>query len=226
MHKKIWPALILATLVCLAAIASILAVSEKKEQRTNHWQSLKRQIAESRFDSVKRALAANRLNAELAPQARLLAVLYREDGRSSEAAEIHRQLWLLPQTRELFVDNGLALASIYVDTYAFAHAADVYTTLLIYDTSLHGADSMVVARDYNNLGTCYMAWATASTDDVERQERLDQAASLLDTAREIASLRSDNGKSNLLELISANLQTVLQDGAVTGKIEGKKIPGG
>lgn len=216
MHLKIWTGLILSTLICLASIASIVAVSEKADKKPNHWHELTAKLADGRFTSVKMAVAAHKLTVELAPQARVLAGLYRQNGQPSEAAEIHRQIWLLSQTPDQFVDNALTLASIYSDTYAFAAAADIYQIILRFDEKRCTPDSPLIARDCNNAATCYMAWAGASQEEAARRERLNLAAAYLVRARKVVgSNRSDNARAkSLAALIDANARSVKEEGGL------------
>ncbi len=155
-------AALFAALVCLAGTASVLAVSEKYKGDGNHWLDLA--IHESSYGDVKAAMVQGQLPPALWPRARELAVLYREQNKVSEASAIYRALWAVTQSPDSFVQNALDLASVYSDMSGFKNAAEIYKQILAFDAKRFSSSDWRIARDYNNLATCYRSLANTTAD--------------------------------------------------------------
>lgn len=177
-----------ASIVSLACIASVLAVSEKGQgEPLNHWQALSRTAAEPHFDNVKSALAKQHFDIVMLPSARELASIYRQLGKQEEAAKIYRILWLVPQEPDSFVKDALELASLYSDMTAFQYAIESYKKILDFDRKRLTANHPDIVRDLNNLGVCYRCYAVSCSDAQTRHANLKLAELQLSEAAKICS---------------------------------------
>ena len=97
-----------AIAISATCISSLVAVSEKRGI-SNHWQAIDAISAEPRFDKVKAAVLKQHFDAEMLPQARELASIYRQQGKQEDSAKIYRMLWLAPKSRRALLKMLLSL---------------------------------------------------------------------------------------------------------------------
>jgi len=187
-----------AALIILACTASVIAVSEKNQGERNYWALTN--YEDRQFADVKAALAKGGLSQSMWPRARQLAVVYRQQNKMAEAANIYRILWPLEKNPDDFIALALDLASVYSDMGGFASALPIYKEVFAYDKRL-GKDNSVIARDYNNLAVCYRAMASTSADPAVRTENL-----LLAERESNLALSTAGGASNLISFNAAMIE--------------------
>ena len=152
----------------------------------------------------------------LRPRARLLANLYRQQGKQAEAATIYRILWVAAGDK-FNVTDGRELAAIYTDMGGSASAIESYQKIISYDRST--ANQASVATDLNNLGQCYYITACTAADPQQRkqyllasQEQYRAATEIIDSIRR-EKLATTKGAQLLLQ---ADQKIIQLNSALTG----------
>lgn len=182
--------------VCFACLASILYVSEGNSslKADNHWQKLDQE--ETAYADIKTIIARKKLEGrpqeailteEIKPRARLLASIYRQQGKQAEAAEIYRLLWLSSGNSPSFGSDARELASLYTDMAAFPSAVESYKKILQYDRDRLPPSDPGIARDLNNLGQCYYTAGCGTLDPKLRRQYFVWAKEQFGFAQNIAA---------------------------------------
>lgn len=121
---------------------------------------------------------------------RKLALLLWQNNQLDLAIPYLEQLWkehkvIPPGYDQAYVEDGLNLAGLYMDSSNTEPAEQVYTKLLEYEQSRLAPQDARIGRDLNNLGLCYIRRGLMSRNDKERNAFFDRAIGLCNQAAQI-----------------------------------------